>query len=606
MPEGFKSIADLQVVIDANTEKLAGGLTVAHGLVQKFAGEGSKALGLFDQASGALTSGLAGMQSRLGLVGLALSQVGNVLESARAGLSQIAKETGTEENFAKVESSADKLQKTLIGTVSSALSATSTELVGTVSKLTGFAEASENATTAAHLLAAVAQDRLAASIDEVNFRIESMAPLAKQSLGTLEESLKRAQAQVVALREAAKDGDKSETFLNSDGFAQQVDRNAAALSRQADQLERLLPVTEMFIGLEKIGIDAAKEREDQAKHEADLETAGKALETLDKQIVALERKAATLGMSASAIAAYNAQSAAMAELEKAEVDGNPAAVELLNVKMAKFRELNGTIDAFSEALKRKQDVERQDKQAARTIENMDGEVRQIERRTNALTEGAAEAARLAAIEKATAEIRRSGRDPNEDEAARISANADAAYDAVLKYEDMKAKLAEVRDVGLVVTRSLDNAFATFARTGEFNVKKMVAAMLQDLAMLSFKQGVTGPLLQFLTGGGTEGGKGLLGELFGGFRAEGGPVDPSQAYIVGERGPELFMPSAAGNVVPNHALGGGAVTIHMPLTIDARGAYPESISEIKQSVATLHASIPGRALEAVREASQRGL
>ena len=38
--------------------------------------------------------------------------------------------------------------------------------------------------------------------------------------------------------------------------------------------------------------------------------------------------------------------------------------------------------------------------------------------------------------------------------------------------------------------------------------------------------------------------------FGGFRANGGPVRPGMAYVVGERGPELMVPSAPGTIVPN--------------------------------------------------------
>ena len=38
--------------------------------------------------------------------------------------------------------------------------------------------------------------------------------------------------------------------------------------------------------------------------------------------------------------------------------------------------------------------------------------------------------------------------------------------------------------------------------------------------------------------------------FGGARASGGPVSPGQAFLVGERGPELFMPSTAGRIIPN--------------------------------------------------------
>lgn len=47
-----------------------------------------------------------------------------------------------------------------------------------------------------------------------------------------------------------------------------------------------------------------------------------------------------------------------------------------------------------------------------------------------------------------------------------------------------------------------------------------------------------------------------------YRAEGGPVSSGSPYIVGEQGPELFVPRYSGAIVPNHELGGGGQTINM--------------------------------------------
>lgn len=46
----------------------------------------------------------------------------------------------------------------------------------------------------------------------------------------------------------------------------------------------------------------------------------------------------------------------------------------------------------------------------------------------------------------------------------------------------------------------------------------------------------------------------------GFRAEGGPVMANSPYIVGERGPELFVPKNAGTVVPNHQMSGPPINL----------------------------------------------
>lgn len=42
-------------------------------------------------------------------------------------------------------------------------------------------------------------------------------------------------------------------------------------------------------------------------------------------------------------------------------------------------------------------------------------------------------------------------------------------------------------------------------------------------------------------------------FFGGFRASGGGVNPGRAYVVGEQGPELFMPDSGGSIVSNSQL-----------------------------------------------------
>jgi SLT domain-containing protein len=56
------------------------------------------------------------------------------------------------------------------------------------------------------------------------------------------------------------------------------------------------------------------------------------------------------------------------------------------------------------------------------------------------------------------------------------------------------------------------------------------------------------------------------------RAVGGPVSGNTPYIVGERGPEMFVPPGAGTIVPNSQLqGGGPTNINFTIqAVDARG------------------------------------
>ena len=54
------------------------------------------------------------------------------------------------------------------------------------------------------------------------------------------------------------------------------------------------------------------------------------------------------------------------------------------------------------------------------------------------------------------------------------------------------------------------------------------------------------------------------------RADGGPVTGGRPYLVGERGPELFTPSASGSITPNHQMGGGGGGQTINMTIDVSG------------------------------------
>ena len=61
--------------------------------------------------------------------------------------------------------------------------------------------------------------------------------------------------------------------------------------------------------------------------------------------------------------------------------------------------------------------------------------------------------------------------------------------------------------------------------------------------------------------------GGLETVIGGNKAAGGPVSGGTPYIVGEKGPELFVPGSSGNIVPNHEMGGANVVVN----VDASGS-----------------------------------
>ena len=58
------------------------------------------------------------------------------------------------------------------------------------------------------------------------------------------------------------------------------------------------------------------------------------------------------------------------------------------------------------------------------------------------------------------------------------------------------------------------------------------------------------------------------------RALGGQVGAGRPYIVGERGPEMFVPGAQGNIVPNNAMGSTSIVVN----VDASGSSVEGEAE----------------------------
>jgi phage-related minor tail protein len=76
---------------------------------------------------------------------------------------------------------------------------------------------------------------------------------------------------------------------------------------------------------------------------------------------------------------------------------------------------------------------------------------------------------------------------------------------------------------------------------------------------------------FGTMSGTGGGGGLLGGFFKPSptpRAKGGSVSGGTPYLVGERGPELFMPGRSGGIAPTGSFGGGTNVV---VNVDATGS-----------------------------------
>jgi hypothetical protein len=105
-----------------------------------------------------------------------------------------------------------------------------------------------------------------------------------------------------------------------------------------------------------------------------------------------------------------------------------------------------------------------------------------------------------------------------------------------------------RDAGSILERGLLSAVRR-GSLGFDDLKRVALRALDEIAAQALQIGF-GALSGPLSGGGGIGNLlgGLAGAIFGlPGRATGGPVSPGRGYLVGERGPELFVPTAAGRV-----------------------------------------------------------
>ena len=113
-----------------------------------------------------------------------------------------------------------------------------------------------------------------------------------------------------------------------------------------------------------------------------------------------------------------------------------------------------------------------------------------------------------------------------------------------------------------LSKDLATAFLEGQNAGEaFKgfFKKMITQIIADIMRLLILQ----PLIQAVMGAfGMPGTFGAGGKFTLTPRANGGPVMSNKPYLVGERGPELFVPGGSGNIVPNGQMGGTAVTYNI--------------------------------------------
>ena len=137
-----------------------------------------------------------------------------------------------------------------------------------------------------------------------------------------------------------------------------------------------------------------------------------------------------------------------------------------------------------------------------------------------------------------------------------------------------------------------------------SAKQAMLDFATSIAKAAFEKKIAGPLADALFG--TGGGSGLLdgavksaGSFFGGFFADGGSPPVGVPSVVGERGPEIFVPKTAGTVIPNGAIGGSTVVVHQTFSLNP-GATEQTIAQLRSLVPSIMAQTQASVFAAMQQ------
>ncbi len=118
-------------------------------------------------------------------------------------------------------------------------------------------------------------------------------------------------------------------------------------------------------------------------------------------------------------------------------------------------------------------------------------------------------------------------------------------------------------IGQAVQAALQKSLELFKMR---SIRSALISVYEGAAKAFAQGGILGPLLAV---GVIASGMKLVQQIKG--FADGGRPPVGRTSLVGERGPELFVPDSAGTIVPNDQLGGGSTTVNFNITtVDAKG------------------------------------
>lgn len=128
------------------------------------------------------------------------------------------------------------------------------------------------------------------------------------------------------------------------------------------------------------------------------------------------------------------------------------------------------------------------------------------------------------------------------------------------FRDLPTELENGQRAFESVVGNMEQALNNFVKTGKLSFKDLARSIIQDIIAIQLRAQASGLMGMFIKslgfGNGSISGPSSSVSTWDapGF-ADGGDPPTNKISLVGERGPELFVPKTAGTIIPNHALSG---------------------------------------------------
>lgn len=141
---------------------------------------------------------------------------------------------------------------------------------------------------------------------------------------------------------------------------------------------------------------------------------------------------------------------------------------------------------------------------------------------------------------------------------------------------------------------LENGLLGALRRGSLgfdDLKRVAFNALSEIASYSLQSGISSLFGGAGGSGGAGGGLGnILGQSIGALfglpgRATGGPVTGGQAYLVGERGPEVFVPTSSGRIETGQGTPGREVRVAIQVAVPRGQAAPTAMQRSSRQIAS---------------------